>query len=123
MVFWLPWSAALYDHPLTQVSMGRDPHRRRWGNWTAGFLLASVAYAWLVYALSPEQVNWFGFAIIACMSSFSAYEVWAFTHGRGTSIGSFVHEAHPAKTGWRVFGLSLDLLTWVFCMWVFVRGV
>ena len=57
-----------------------------------------------------------GAVIFSAFLAFCAYEIWAFTHGRATSIDSHRHEATPDRTGWRVFGLALDVLFWFICM-------
>ena len=44
--------------------------------------------------------------------TYSAYEVWAFTHGRRTSIDHWTYDGTPSNTNMRVYGLVLDIAFW-----------
>jgi hypothetical protein len=102
---------------LATISMGRHPLARRFGN-----IFAAASALFVVVALframrhSGEETDPFGAFIFAGMLGYFAYEIWAFTHGRPTSIDSYRHEATLDRTGWRVFGLLLDVALWYACV-------
>lgn len=99
------------------MSMGQNPLARRFGNIffvaSAVFVVVAIVRALVYTHLDIEPV--FAF-VVSGFLLFCAYEVWAFTHGRTTSIDSRRHEATPDRTGRRVFGLVLDLAFWCLCV-------
>lgn len=110
-------------HPLSDsrwqtVSLGLDPLGRRIGTATAGLFVAFLVAAWLVYLQTPNPTDTLVF-VLSAAGLFSAYDVWAFTHGKPTSITIYSrHEATPPNTVARVFGLLLDLAMMAACAWV-----
>lgn len=114
MEFWCRWQSTWYEHPLTLASMGQSPRARRAGHTFGGLAVAFFLYSLAVFLGSQtsasewERVGWLGAVMV-----YSAYEVWAFTHGRRTSIDHWRHDGTPENTNMRVFGLVLDLL---FCL-------
>ncbi len=105
------------------VSMGLDPLGRRVGTGIAGCVVCFVLYAWLVWAMTPGPLNVQNALPVTGLALFSAYEVWAFTHGRTTTMDSQRHKASLGNTGWRTVGLLLDLVMMLLCIWLFFRGV
>jgi hypothetical protein len=112
-------------HPLSDsrwqtVSLGLNPLGRRIGTATTGLFVAFLLAAWLVYLQTSNPTDTLVFMLSAA-GLFSAYDVWAFTHGKPTSITIYSrHEATPSNTVARVFGLSLDLAMMAACVWVFL---
>ena len=47
--------------------------------------------------------------VMLLIGSFGTYEVWAYCHGRTTSIDHMTHEPRPENTIWRTLGLLGDL--------------
>ena len=105
------------------VSMGLDPLGRTVGTVVACGLLAFVAYAWLVYAMSSGPANHLNAFVMTGMALFCAYEIWAFTHGRTTHIDQLRQRATLANTGWRTVGLVLDVALMLVCVSLFWHGV
>lgn len=110
-------------HPLSDsrwqtVSLGLDPLGRRVGTATAGLFVAFLLAAWLVYLQTPNLTDTLVF-VLSVAGLFSAYDVWAFTHGKPTSITIYSrHEATASNTVARVLGLLLDLAMMAACVWV-----
>jgi hypothetical protein len=110
-------------HPLSDsrwqtVSLGLDPLGRRIGTATAGLFIAFLLVAWLVYLQTPDPTDTLVF-LLSVAGLVSAYDVWAFTHGKRTSITIYSrHEATPSNTVARVLGLLLDLAMMAACVWV-----
>lgn len=110
-------------HPLSHsrwqtVSLGLDPLGRRIGTATAGLFVAFLLAAWLVYLQTPKPTDTLVF-VLSAAGLFSAYDVWAFTHGKPTSITIYSrHEATSPNTVARVLGLLLDLAMMAACVWV-----
>jgi len=99
------------------ISLGLDDHGRLIGKATTGLFVAFLLSWWLVYLNTPAPTDTmvFMFSVIGC---FGAYEVWAFTHGKTTSITRYGrHEATPSNAVARVFGLLLDLAVMAACVW------
>ena len=111
-------------HPLSDsrwqtASLGLDPLGRRIGTATAGLFVAFLLAAWLVYLQTPHPTDSLVF-FLSVAGLFGAYDVWAFTHGRATSITRYSrHEATPSNTVARVLGLLLDLIVMAACVWIF----
>jgi hypothetical protein len=64
----------------------------------------------LVFSLaSPSETDIERFFFLGAVIAYCTYEVWAFTHGRTTTIDRFHHEPTPKNTNWRVLGLALDV--------------
>lgn len=111
-------------HPLSgsrwqAVSLGLDPLGRRLGTAIAGLFVAWLPVAWTFYLQTPRPTDALVF-VLSGAGLFGAYDVWAFTHGKTTSITRYGrHEATPANTIPRVLGLLLDLMVMAACVWVF----
>ena len=94
--------------------MGQSPTAR-----TTGLIFVVSAVLFFLYTLAVfyvshvSSVEWEGLLILGPVVLYSAYEVWAFTHGRRTTIDHWTYEGTPDNTSLRVFGLMLDLL---FCV-------
>lgn len=105
------------DRLITRMSMGQHGPTRTFGKIfvaaNALFILVALFRA-VRYGDQADETG--GAVIFSAFLAFCAYEIWAFTHGRATSIDSYRHEATPDRTGWRVFGLALDVLFWFICM-------
>lgn len=43
------------------------------------------------------------------VGGYAIYEVWAYFHGRATSVDHMIHEPRPENTFWRTVGLGGDL--------------
>jgi CDP-diglyceride synthetase len=43
------------------------------------------------------------------IGAFGTYEIWAYFHGRATSVDHMIHEPRPENTLWRTLGLVGDL--------------
>lgn len=92
---------------------------RRIGTATAGLFVAFLLAAWLVYLQTHHPTDSLVF-FLSVAGLFGAYDVWAFTHGRATSITRYSrHEATPSNTVARVLGLLLDLIVMAACVWIF----
>ncbi len=112
--FWCNWQASWYSNPFTRYSMGWSARARSAGVFFVGLTLAFVLYASAVF-LDPESgaPHWEKLFFLVAVLMYSAYEVWAFTHGRRTSIDTMTHEGTPSNTSARVIGLTLDIALWV----------
>lgn len=103
--------------------MGLDPQGRFLGTVTAGMFCTFLLSSWLLYLNTPDPTDTLVF-LISVAGLFSAYDVWAFTHGKRTSITHYGrHEATPSNTVARVFGLLLDLVMMAACVWVFLSKI
>ena len=115
-------------HPLSDsrwqtVSLGFDPLGRRIGTAIAGLFVAFLLAAWLAYLQTPNPTDALVF-VLSGAGLFGAYDVWAFTHGKPTSITRYSrHEATPSNTVARVIGLWLDLAVMAACVWVFLPKI
>lgn len=108
--FWCQWSADWYKGRLTRVSIGQDELGRKFG-----LLFAIVGAVVLLYGLalqifyaeaeSKDIAPLFGLLI----GGYATYEVWAYFHGRATSVDHVTHEPRPENTVWRTLGLAGDL--------------
>jgi hypothetical protein len=105
------------------ISMGLDPVGRTVGTVIAWGLLVFVGYAWLVYAMSTVSAEPVLALTATGMVLFSAYDIWAFTHGKATQVNYIRHRATLTNTGWRTAGLALDVLVMVIGVTVFWRGL
>lgn len=106
-----------------KISMGRDPRGRLIGTATAGLFCTFLLTSWLLYLNTPDPTDTLVF-LISVAGLFSAYDVWAFTHGKRTSITHYGrHEATPSNTVARVLGLLLDLIMMAACVWVFLSKI
>lgn len=114
----------LRQNRWTWVSLGRDPLGRMIGKVIAAGFITFILYAWLVYAMSTQPSDGFMVLVVSGWGLFSAHEIWAFTHGRPTSIPRVGrYEATPANTGQRLFSLLLDMAVMALCAWMFLKGV
>lgn len=118
--FWCEWRRDWYIEYWTDMSMGRNDRARVLGSACLVSALVLVLLAVLVYSLSaPDDDQILRLVGLSGVLIFSAYEVWAFTHGRCTSIDSVTHGAVPQNTGWRLFGLVLDFGLLMFVLHLF----
>jgi hypothetical protein len=109
--FWCPWQPEWYENRLTIHSLGQSKAARRAGNAFVAACASFYLYSVLVYWLATSNKDdWLRLFFLGAVSLYGAYEVWAFTHGRRTSIDHFTHEAIPRNTSLRVFGLVFDIL-------------
>ena len=107
---------AAADGLLTQMSMGRHQLTRLFGNiFVAANALFVMVALFRALRYGNEDDDSAGALIFSAFLGYCTYEVWAFTHGRPTSIDHYRHEATPDRTGWRVFGLTLDVAFWFLC--------
>ncbi|MGS5089898.1 zinc ribbon domain-containing protein [Hydrogenophaga sp. A37] len=110
-------------HPLShsrwqKISLGLDSQGRLIGKATTGMFVAFVLTSWLFYLNTPDPTDTLVF-VFSTIGLFSAYDVWAFTHGKPTSITIYGHyEAIPSNTIARVLGLLMDLAMMAACVWV-----
>lgn len=108
----------LSDSRWQAVSLGLDPLGRRIGTATAGLFVAFLLAAWLIYLQTPNPTDSLVF-FLSGAGLFGAYDVWAFTHGKTTSITHHSrHEATPSNTVVRMLGLLLDLTVMAACVWI-----
>lgn len=99
------------------MSLGRDHQGRLTGKAIAGLFLAFQLSWWMTYLNTSAPTDTMAF-MISAMGLFAAYDVWAFTHGKTTSITRYGrHEATPSNTVIRVVGLLLDLALMAACIW------
>lgn len=85
--------------------------------------VAFVLGSWLIYLNTPDPTDTLVF-VFSAIGLFSAYDVWAFTHGKPTSITIYGHhEATPSNTIARVFGLLMDMAMMAACVWVFLSKI
>ena len=97
--------------------MGKHDLTRTFGKVFVAANAVFVLFALLRLNRLGSQENEVGGAFIfSAFLGYCTYEIWAFTHGRPTSIDHYRHEATPDRTGWRVFGLVLDVAFLFFCM-------
>jgi hypothetical protein len=109
--FWCLWQPEWYKNPLTVHSLGQSKQARRTGNAFVAIFVAFYLYSVLVYWLaSSTKDDWLRLIFLGPVILYGSYEVWAFTHGRRTSIDHFTHEATPGNTSLRALGLAFDLL-------------
>lgn len=103
--------------------MGRNERARAAGAICLTFALVLVLLAAFVYLISsPDGNQIWALVILSGMVIFNAYEAWAFTHGRTTSIDGWSTNAVPRNTGWRLFGLALDLVLLMLGLyWFFTK--
>lgn len=103
--------------------MGRNERARAAGANCLTFALVLVLLAVLVYLVSsPDGDQIWALVILSGVVIFNAYEVWAFTRGRTTSIDGWSTDAVPRNTGWRLFGLALDLVFLILGLyWFFTK--
>ena len=81
------------------------------GNAFVAIFAAFYLYAILVYwRAESNEDDWTRLLFLGAVLLYGSYEVWAFTHGRRTSIDHFIHEAIPSNTSVRVLGLVFDVL-------------
>jgi hypothetical protein len=110
-------------HPLShsrwqKISMGADPRGRLIGNATTGLFVAFLLVSWVGYVQTPNPTDTLVF-LLSVGGLLSAYDIWAFTHGKPTSITVYGrHEATPSNTVARVFGMLLDLAMMAACAWI-----
>jgi hypothetical protein len=110
-------------HPLSysrwqKISMGVDPRGRLIGNATTGVFVAVLLVSWVVYLQTHYPTDTLVF-VLSAAGLVSAYDVWAFTHGKPTSITIYSrHAATPSNTIARVLGLLLDVAMMAACIWV-----
>jgi hypothetical protein len=115
-------------HPLShsrwqKVSMGLDLQGRIAGKATVGVFIAFLLLSWLLYLNTPDPTDTLLF-VFSAVGLFSAYDVWAFTHGKPTSITIYArHKSSPSNTIARVFGLFLDLSMMAACVWVLLSKI
>lgn len=111
--FWCRWQASWYANPCTRYSMGWSARARSAGTIFVALTLAFVLYASAVF-LSPGSGHpqWGRLLFFVVVMTYSAYEVWAFTHGRRTSIDHWTYDGTPSNTNMRVYGLVLDIVFW-----------
>jgi hypothetical protein len=99
------------------MSMGRHDQTRLFGKFfvaaNALFVVVAVFRA-LRFQEDPDER--LGTVFVSLFLGYCVYEVWAFTHGRPTSIDSYRHDATPDRTGLRIFGLAIDVILWFICM-------
>ncbi len=109
--FWCRWEKFWYDHPLTLASLGQNRGARAIGSAFIVAIATFFLYAVLVYWLGQSsKSDWERLLVLDVVLLYGGYEVWAFTHGRRTSIDRFTHNATPDKTSIRTFGLVLDVV-------------
>ena len=97
--------------------MGRHQLTRRCGKlFVAANALFVLVALFRVVRYGDQEDDAIGAFALSAFLGYCTYEVWAFTHGRPTSIDHYRHEATPDRTGWRVFGLAFDVLFWYICM-------
>jgi hypothetical protein len=105
------------DSLLTQMSMGRHDLTRTFGKiFVAANALFVLVALFRAVRHGDQDDDTAGAFIFSAFLGYCVYEIWAFTHGRPTSIDHYRHEATPDRTGWRVFGLALDVFFWFICM-------
>ena len=107
--FWCPWNPDWYKGRLTRVSIGKDKLGRQIGILFAvvgTLVLLYGAFLQVQYASAESEDTGALFGVL--IGAFATYEVWAYFHGRQTSIDSFSHEPRPDKTLWRTVGLVGD---------------
>jgi hypothetical protein len=117
---WCDWSPALYDHPLTLVSLGRSRRAQLTGN----SLVALTIGALLTGALLTEREPLLSTKTVVPLIpiALGTYNVWAFTHGHSVSLGeSGTDEAVISKTNARVVTVSISAVLvvfgWVLLTW------
>ncbi len=59
----------------------------------------------------------------ALLLVFGTFEVWAYGHGKRTSIDRYTHDATPGNTAIRTFGLALDLAIIAFALHLFAKNL
>ncbi len=108
--FWCRWDPALYKGRLTRISLGQDSTGRTAGNYFAIGTVLLLTYGLVVrmYYAHPAPPGLQ--AVLALfIGLFGAYEVWAYFHGRATSIDHITHEPRLENTVWRSVGLIGDI--------------
>jgi hypothetical protein len=114
------WDPSWYSQPWTLASMGHSPVAKQFANWFLGVAAAFTLYGFAVHAIQKDRDAWGNYLIFTGFLAFCCYEVWAFSRGRRTSIDHVTHEAIPKNTGWRVFGLTLDIAFATLCVYSIV---
>ena len=107
-LFWTEWDPNWYKHRLVNISLGHHRLARK-----ASDLLALGCIAGLLIAALATRVSQPSLALIfsgLLIGSGAVYDIWAYCHGRTTSIDSLFHDATPRNTHIRTFGLLLDFL-------------
>jgi hypothetical protein len=121
-----PDPGLLKPNDLTRISLGLSPRWRTVG-WVVSVVFAVfVIGAFAVYLTTPDPTD--SMVLVLSLGSLaSAYDVWAFTHGKRTTIFIFrpdrkfsTHDATSVNTSWRLFGLLLDVAVMTACIWVFL---
>jgi hypothetical protein len=104
--------------------MGQSPDGRFYGKATLMVALAFVVYLIGAIILDESvQASGGGILGIGAAMVFSAYEVWAFTHGRRTSIDRWQYDAAPGNTWIRVLGLVFDVIFFLGCLYaIFIQA-
>jgi hypothetical protein len=111
---WCLWSTDWYTSPLTKYSIGSVPAARRSAT---VFAVASVVHILvLVFAAARGYLPHLqreDAAFYLLVLGFLTYEIWAYFHGWTTTIDRYSHEGRPSRTGWRTFGLALDVAFYI----------
>lgn len=114
----------LKPNDWTRISLGLHPSWRKAG-WIVSVAFAVfVACAFAAYLTTPNPTDSTVF-LLSVGGLASAYDLWAFTHGKQTTIRFLgpdrkysQHDATSANTSWRLLGLLLDVAMMVACSWV-----
>ena len=107
--FWCEWMAEWYESRLTKVSLGQDHCARRLGNaFSASAAAILITTASVIHDQASATQEPLGILVALILGCLSIYEVWAYCHGKTTTIDSFMHTAKPTNTLVRTFGLILD---------------
>lgn len=112
----------LKPNDWTRISLGLSPRWRAIGSVVSIAFAVFVTCGFAFYLTTPDPTDTFVFFSSAGGLG-SAYDVWAFTHGKRTTIFIFspdrsysIHEAIPSNTSWRLFGLVLDVAVMATCV-------
>ena len=119
--FWSEWTSEWYKSRLTRISLGQDHYARRIGN---AFVVGATTALFVAAAASHHQASAAqaleGILFALLLGGLSIYEVWAYCHGKKTSIDNCIHTAKPANTFWRTFGLLLDFIALTMAFYVLI---
>jgi hypothetical protein len=119
----------LKPNDWTRISLGLSPRWRTIGLVVSVAFAVFVTCAFSIYLTTPTPTDSMVF-VVSLGGLGSAYDIWAFTHGKRTTILIFgqdrqysSHDATSENTSWRVFGLLLDVAMMAACIWVFFSKI
>jgi hypothetical protein len=118
--FWCEWDSQWYQGRLSKISLGQDPTARKLSIYfIAIFGTILLAAAATEYHAAFKDGDWARIIIPLIIGAHSIYEIWAFCHGRKTTIEHCTHTAVPRNTHIRTLGLILDFAVLALALYVF----